>query len=489
MSDVSRQKNGPRVPSRGPNSSQSSMSSQNARSFSPQANLEAQVTATPSLVTSAKDAWSWLESKGWILNSEDNTNSKLSDVLLAATLSFKLTADASTAIRSVAFLLRAHADKSFTSSVADQLIDKVINKINGPLAELNKAVNATKHFLDVATQKQAAELLTLQDSIKQQSELVKLLTDASEKASLTTNPRNLVDTVWPPLPASGGVAFNSDLPSAPQSAAHANPKVAQRVALTAKQLLIEYGPLEEGEVPRPKTIEAQRDLHQLFNDWIDATTAVEADGEQLQRAPSRAVRNISIFDRPTFLLKFNSTESKDKFTEMIDNNNFLLSKLGPKAHIRPCTFAVIFWFVPCNGPFDPSLDENLQNLERENDLPHNSIVAVSWCKHPDRRSPNQTTSMLKVACANPDIANHLVTGHIRVDDHLVTVTKDLRIPIRCIKCQDYGHTQDTLLWIYWYIPLFSFIIYSLNYFSDIFSILLFKSCYLEATHIFLCFSH
>ena len=35
---------------------------------------------------------------------------------------------------------------------------------------------------------------------------------------------------------------------------------------------------------------------------------------------------------------------------------------------------------------------------------------------------------------------------------------------------------------------FSFIIYSLNYFPDIFSILLFKLCYLEATDIFLHFS-
>ena len=47
----------------------------------------------------------------------------------------------------------------------------------------------------------------------------------------------------------------------------------------------------------------------------------------------------------------------------------------------------------------------------------------------------------------------------------------------------------SLLWIYRYIPLFSFIIYSLNYFPDIFLILLFKSCYLEATDIFLRFSH
>jgi hypothetical protein len=196
------------------------------------------------------------------------------------------------------FLLCAHADDSFASSVADQLIDKVIGKIDSPLNELNNAVNATKNFLDAAAQKQVTELLSLQDLIKQQSELIKLLTDASKKAALTSNPRNLVDSAWPPLPATGGMAFNPglSLSSAPRNAVHADPKVSHRVVLAAKQLLIKYGPLKEGEVPCPKTIEAQGDLHQLFNDWIDATTAAEADGEQMQPAPSRAVRNVSIFD-------------------------------------------------------------------------------------------------------------------------------------------------------------------------------------------------
>ena len=35
-------------------------------------------------------AWSWLESKGWMLNSKDNSSSKLSDILLSATLSFRV---------------------------------------------------------------------------------------------------------------------------------------------------------------------------------------------------------------------------------------------------------------------------------------------------------------------------------------------------------------------------------------------------------------
>ena len=186
----------------------------------------------------------------------------------------------------------------------------------------------------------------------------------------------------------------------------------QRVSLTSKQLLINYGPLEEGEELRPKTIDKQRELRQLFNDWVDATAAAEVSEGQPPPAPSRAIRNISVFDRPSLLLKFDSAESKTLFAEMIDKNNFLLKELSPKARIRPRAYTVIFRFVPCGGSFDPSLEEHLCNIEKENDLQPNSISAASWCKHPEKRSPGQTTATLKVACSNPDVANHLITGRI-----------------------------------------------------------------------------
>jgi hypothetical protein len=43
------------------------------------------------------------------------------------------------------------------------------------------------------------------------------------------------------------------------------------------------------------------------------------------------------------------------------------------------------------------------------------------------------------------LPHRLLTGRIRVNDHLVTVRKDLRIPIRCVKCQEYGHIQDACI--------------------------------------------
>ena len=64
----------------------------------------------------------------------------------------------------------------------------------------------------------------------------------------------------------------------------------QHVALATKQLLIEYGPLEEGEALQPKTLDEQKELHQLFNDWIDATTATDAVPDQPPRLVTVCLR-------------------------------------------------------------------------------------------------------------------------------------------------------------------------------------------------------
>ena len=109
-----------------------------------------------------------------MLNSEENSNFKLADILFTASLAFKLPADACTAVCSVAFLLRAHTDETISTTVSDLIIDKMIDKFSEPLARLNNSITATKMFLDAAAQKQVLGLLNLQDLIKQHKTLPSL---------------------------------------------------------------------------------------------------------------------------------------------------------------------------------------------------------------------------------------------------------------------------------------------------------------------------
>ena len=254
MGDTSKQRSGPQVISHSANLSQNTTSSHSSQSFSPCANLEAQVLAVPSPISSAKDARLWLENKGWMLNSEENSNFKLADILFMASLAFKLPADACTAVRSVAFLLRTHADETLSTTVSDLIIDKMINKFSEPLARLNNSITATKMFLDAAAQKQASGLLNLQDLINQHEATAKSLADSADKLSHAPNPGALDDDAWPRLSARPSAATLNPPPGAqvPAGSHQANPKVVQRGALAAKQLLIEYGPLEAGEESPPQ---------------------------------------------------------------------------------------------------------------------------------------------------------------------------------------------------------------------------------------------
>jgi len=330
MSNLMNSKIASRSSSRGSNSN----ASLGNRDFSPRPNLEAQLRASPSPVSSVKDARFWLEKKGWMLNSENYTKNKLADILFSASLSFKIPPEANTAIRAVAYLIRDLADEEHAASLMDKIIDQLTNRLIKPISSLDSAVSSAKNFLDATSQQQASDLLNLQESISKQSDFVKSLANSSEKVNQASNPRSLADSNWPLLSSSSppppqGVHPASLLTTASNSPASS--KISQRISLASKQLMIEYGPLGENELPRDKSVESQRTLKQLFNNWVDTNTPVEEGA--VQPPPSRAVRSVSVFDRPAILLEFESDSAKDRFIEMCADHPELLAEVNSKARI------------------------------------------------------------------------------------------------------------------------------------------------------------
>ena len=289
MGDSSKSKNNPRSSSRGSNSNASVLGNQN---FVPRSDLEAQLNASASPVTSVKDACAWLEKMGWMLTSKSYSKNKLAEILFSVALSFKLPPDADTAIRSVAYIVRDRAEEETASSLSEGLINKIANRINEPIDKLLNSVTSAKKFLDATSQQQATELISLQESVKQHNDLTKSIAESSEKLNQASTSHSLANSVWPPLSATTPMSSQSIHPASllhPHNSAHANPQIHQRVSLASKQLLIEYGPLEENEEPRNKSIEEQRELRQTFNNWIDNCTPTP-DGEEPPPVPSGSQR-------------------------------------------------------------------------------------------------------------------------------------------------------------------------------------------------------
>jgi hypothetical protein len=129
--------------------------------FSPRANLVSQLSASASLVTSEKEAHSWLEKKGWILASEQYSKSKLTEILFLVALTFKLLTEANSALHSVAFLIHDLGNEDLTSIISVKLINKITNSLSKPIDKLTDSIAVTNNFLHATLQQQASDLLSL----------------------------------------------------------------------------------------------------------------------------------------------------------------------------------------------------------------------------------------------------------------------------------------------------------------------------------------
>ena len=437
MGDSSKQKSTPRTTGRG--STGPSNASTGTRDLFSRAELEAQLESATGPVTCAKDARVWLDTKGWILAGEKYSKPKLADILFTVALTQKLSNDASAAIKAVAFLIEELAEQDFSVSLANMITDKIASQLNSSIDKLTAGVASTKEFFDATSRQQAESTLALQESILSNTESSKSLANTAVELSNNASKQN-PSSEWPSLQGSTTASGNGIHPASLVHTALSTPhiKIQQRTLLAAKQLLIELGTLDELSPPVERSIQNQRSHRDLLNGWFDDDDKANNNFT----APSKAVRNVTIFDRPALLIEFDSPGSKNRFIKLCDSSPDLLAKLGPNAQIRLRTYPVIFKFVPCSGSFDPTNARHLRELEQENNLKTNSITSAAWCKKPEKRSPGQSTANLKVQCANAETANYVLRERIRVEDHLVNVHKDLRQPMRCAKCQGYGHFQD-----------------------------------------------
>jgi hypothetical protein len=143
-----------------------------------------------------------------------------------------------------------------------------------------------------------------------------------------------------------------------------------------------------------------------------------------------------------YLLDFDTPDSAERFLSYTSTHIFLLSLyFGISAIIKPRNYPLIMKFVPCTGEFNPKDDKHIADIEASSNLKKGAIVSANWIKRPDRRSPNQQVATLKVNCADPQSANHLLCEKVAIQGHIVTVLKDIHEPIRCNNCQAYGHIR------------------------------------------------
>jgi hypothetical protein len=81
----------------------------------------------------------------------------------------------------------------------------------------------------------------------------------------------------------------------------------------------------------------------------------------------------------------------------------------------------------------------LRALEQDNGLGAGDILSAAWIKPVQRRSENQVRANLKVEFRSMEVADKLIRHGARIDYMPVPVRRLEEDPLRCLKCQKFGH--------------------------------------------------
>lgn len=425
-----------------------------SRSPLPQEDIE----ALPGAVTNFQSAEKYLASVLLRQADEPLTLLHLAGVLFQTTQMTKsIPISVTNAIRAVAFILKRQAASEIAEVVAElaakhlseALSSSIVNSVVAAIAPQVAAVHSTaenlrdtlekseklcdsiergkeekKNDFQIAAERIEEAVDTLYESIEDCNNSYKILTPSLE---FTQDRLNNISTQLLQRPPS---TQTSPMPQPTYSSIAASnlppsfDKAAARAALRAKQILID---------PTPG--------HSLFPP--DATNAVIA------KRLSDALIEICSSDTPTGSVRSIQRLRNGGLIVELDNEQLagwlkgptgrilLETHLDSSASIRDRTYSVVVQFLLVS--YEIEREDFPRLIERENHLQPNAIASIRWIKPPQRRSKGQRTAFALLQVKDAVTANHILKEGICIDAHRYAVNKDKKEPLRCAKCQKFGH--------------------------------------------------
>jgi hypothetical protein len=379
--------------------------------------VHASMRAIPSAIKNLEDSKAFLYGKGWALPGET-----LSLEILARTLfstvadSPKLPTPAANTILSVAYLITEKIDDGIrtdlSANITKHLLDSLLpitTSIQTKLEEHLKAVtDTTKTHAD------------LNDKLQQTQEK---LDEATSK--VTSNARSYSQVAAAPI-------IN---PSPPFHQNNTNITFAQiqirnREAIKARQVLIDFDKTGNMDLD----VMDERTLTRKATDALSTVWAAITD----PTVPRPTLKSATLMRNGGLLLELDSPEAANwlKGDEIRDS---FLTNMGSGANIKDRTYQVIVQFAPVQ--FDPKDDESLRQYEEFNGLPQGSVMKAEWIKPVKDRRLDQTIATLRVFHKDAQSANKILSEGAHIFNKKVIPKKPKREPIRCLRCQRFGHER------------------------------------------------
>ena len=359
----------------------------------------------------------------------DITVSQLINTLALLAMDKSINKQASNVIRAVAILLQSRDVATQTLLIAEAVGEKIGSLLEGdrdtdPSLSLQKAAAEIEKRIVNSLESRLHEGL---DDIRKHitDSVSSIVIPPPQAISAPTNYRDAL--------TQGRQTDRSDphppYPSLPLDDRDIDPKHKARQLSKARQLLLDFvDPREREQLRSTSLTTLTENANKALKDAVPETTATVINAVKLAHGG--------------LLLEFNSQAAVGQLDHAQARDVFLKG-LGTSAYVRPRRYNVVVYFVPLT--FDTDDPEGLREIESANGLPNLSIASMRWIKPPDRRSPRQLVAHAIVAFSDPKAANKALVEGLTICQRKLDTVKSKREPVRCMKCQLWGHLAGSCL--------------------------------------------
>jgi hypothetical protein len=156
------------------------------------------------------------------------------------------------------------------------------------------------------------------------------------------------------------------------------------------------------------------------------------------QTPLPKLKSTILLRKGGLLLELDTSESAVWLKEASPRTSFL-TNVGSGANINDRSYQVIAQFVPVQ--FDPTDPGQIQQFEAFNNLESQSILKAEWIKPIKDRKPLQRVATLRIFLRDAASANKILKAGAHIYNKRITPKKPKREPIRCLRCQRFGHER------------------------------------------------
>ena len=337
-----------------------------------------------------------------------------------ASLATELSKQVSEIKASIQELRRATATNETSANMLMNMVDTTRNELHAAAEVVSEAVGTLTNSFDSSSVPTPSAPQSLSSPSLDQHDISKTLQEI--KSLIRDKP-----PLSPPSPYRDAL-LKTNQPHQVPNLASLQEQARANAAAKETQMLLD---LDEDH-PIKKQIHSRDEMLTIFQ------TALSEIKEE--SGPDLKLRTLKLLKNGGILLEF-LDKNAIEWLKPNERRNSLAAATGGSLRIKDRLFNVVVQFVPISTTIED--DETLRIIEEDSKILKDSIASAKWIKPVNKRSPFQRFAHAIFSISSPVIANQIIKQGIYVNRECLRAYKDKKEPLRCLKCQEWGHIART----------------------------------------------